>query len=364
MFTVKAPDCLGVFVENLTEEDPLLMRFHIHVLNFDIKLPKTFVFFYNNERIVHKNDLSENEDYTFFDYKLLQLPAATTSKKLNIEKNLFQSVKNKHNLSRKVSSFKKFNERFQSISGFKYHLYDNNDIDNLFEEDKKNNELSKRVHDAYKVLIPGAYKADLFRYYIIYTRGGVWLDDKSILKYPLDDNYFSLDKHDGFITKINGSVFETSFMGGKKFNILHYGLLMKCLENIESRHYGFNPMEITGPTMASNLIKENKELVKNFKVVDNNFGRLYSNDGGIIWKHKELTYDEIMRVFDESYYMTHWRNATVYIDDNSKKSLCLFDFYISPPFYLFVIILALIISLGIAIKQGFLKKSNKLNKNR
>ena len=56
---------------------------------------------------------------------------------------------------------------------FEYHLFDDEDcrqfIQNNFEED---------VLTAYDKIIPGAYKADLWRYCILYINGGVYLDIK------------------------------------------------------------------------------------------------------------------------------------------------------------------------------------------
>ena len=55
------------------------------------------------------------------------------------------------------------------------------------------------VLNAYDSLIPGAYKADLFRYLVLYREGGVYLDCKSstiiFLKYSLIcDAIFSFKK--------------------------------------------------------------------------------------------------------------------------------------------------------------------------
>lgn len=41
------------------------------------------------------------------------------------------------------------------------------------------------IVDAYESLIPGAYRADLFRYCYLYLHGGVYIDTKSVLHVPL-----------------------------------------------------------------------------------------------------------------------------------------------------------------------------------
>jgi mannosyltransferase OCH1-like enzyme len=50
-----------------------------------------------------------------------------------------------------------------------------------------------KVNNAYKKIIPNAARADLFRYCLIYEKGGVWLDIKSAAK-PLCDLIKKYDK--------------------------------------------------------------------------------------------------------------------------------------------------------------------------
>ena len=56
---------------------------------------------------------------------------------------------------------------------FKHHLYD----DSMCRKYIKQN-YSKDVLDAFDKLVPGAYKADLWRYCILYKEGGIYLDIK------------------------------------------------------------------------------------------------------------------------------------------------------------------------------------------
>jgi mannosyltransferase OCH1-like enzyme len=64
----------------------------------------------------------------------------------------------------------------------KFIFYDDNDCDNFI----KNN-FVERTYCAYKNINPvyGAMKADFFRYCVLYKLGGVYLDIKSIIYYPI-----------------------------------------------------------------------------------------------------------------------------------------------------------------------------------
>jgi mannosyltransferase OCH1-like enzyme len=56
---------------------------------------------------------------------------------------------------------------------FKYYLFDDNDSREFI---KKN--FKSEVLYAYDSLIPGAYKADLWRYCVLYIAGGIYIDIK------------------------------------------------------------------------------------------------------------------------------------------------------------------------------------------
>ena len=98
---------------------------------------------------------------------------------IKIPLNIFQTWHSKIlpvGMAQSVLMIKKLNPRF------KYFLFDDNDCLEFI----KNN-YDENVLNAYNSLIPGAYKADLWRYCILYKKGGLYLD----IKYrPLDNFCF------------------------------------------------------------------------------------------------------------------------------------------------------------------------------
>ena len=64
-----------------------------------------------------------------------------------------------------------FNKIVKENPGFKLEYYSDKGSRDFVE-----NNYDKRVLDAYDKLKPGAYKADLFRYAILYKRGGIYSD--------------------------------------------------------------------------------------------------------------------------------------------------------------------------------------------
>jgi mannosyltransferase OCH1-like enzyme len=98
--------------------------------------------------------------------------------------NIFQTWKTKElppKMQECVNNLKASNPEFT------HYLYDNNDCYEFI----KNN-FDKDVLDAYDNLIPGAFKADLWRYCVLYKNGGVYLD----IKYQPVNNFKLIDLTD------------------------------------------------------------------------------------------------------------------------------------------------------------------------
>ena len=66
-------------------------------------------------------------------------------------------------------------------SGWDYRFYVDEDASTFIAEN-----FPPEVHEAYESLIPGAFKADLFRYCVLYIHGGVYADIDVLLESNLD----------------------------------------------------------------------------------------------------------------------------------------------------------------------------------
>jgi mannosyltransferase OCH1-like enzyme len=98
---------------------------------------------------------------------------------------------------------------------FIHHLFDDNDCREFIKKFFKPNVLH-----AYDKLIPGAYKADLFRLCILFIKGGIYMDiklacvnDFSLIEL-INDNHFVLDRP----AYINGIY--NALIVSKKHNLL------------------------------------------------------------------------------------------------------------------------------------------------
>jgi mannosyltransferase OCH1-like enzyme len=98
-----------------------------------------------------------------------------------IPKKIHQTVADKNNINpaflKNIEYIKKMNPTWD------YYLYDDKDIIDYLSKNYSPNILTyyNKINPKY-----GAAKADFFRYLLMYKEGGVYLDIKSGMKYPLD----------------------------------------------------------------------------------------------------------------------------------------------------------------------------------
>jgi len=195
---------------------------------------------------------------------------------------------------------------------FKYHLYDDNDCREFI---RKN--FEKDVLDAFDSLIPGAYKADLWRYCILYKKGGIYLDikyrceDDFKLIELIDKEYFVLDRiyvgnnnsinikdeinmvNDKNYYKNNFKKIKINMWKNKELGL--YNALMVCkpnnpillecinsiVENVKQKNYGYNNLYVTGPGLLGEIYFKG-----DFSIL-NNIDLFYSITGNYILNRKK-----------------------------------------------------------------------------
>ncbi len=122
------------------------------------------------------------------------------------------------------------------------------------------NNYPSEVLWAYDKLIPGAYKADLFRYCILYKRGGIYSDLTQIYNISLDkiidfkkdnlvlvDDLYHNEYKDGKPTSPLRKGIQISFIASRPKNEIFLKAINGIIENCQNNYYGKNPLEPTGP---------------------------------------------------------------------------------------------------------------------
>ena len=115
----------------------------------------------------------------------------------SIPKIIYQTYYDKSKIPNKV-----YNNINKYAKGYKHKIFNDKEciefIKNNFntEEDKENGISYDKIINSFNNLKRGAHKADLFRYCLLYKKGGVYMDIKTELIKPInnlfDKNYFYL----------------------------------------------------------------------------------------------------------------------------------------------------------------------------
>ena len=110
--------------------------------------------------------------------------------------------------------------------------------------------------EAYRRLKPVAFKADLLRYCILYTEGGVWMDDDILLLKSLDeltanmrrDHLFAFDRRVYKLVGGPGQIWN-AFMVAIPRSAVFKRAMMKISENVAKENHFYHSLYYTGPAL-------------------------------------------------------------------------------------------------------------------
>jgi len=197
-----------------------------------------------------------------------------------------------------VESVKQMNPEFE------HYLFDDNDCRNFIKDNFDTNVL-----EAYDKLIPGAYKADLWRYCVLYKYGGIYMD----IKFQCINGFKLIE-----LTKANHLVRDrplplsiyNALMVSQPGSPLLWKAIQRIAINVKKRFYGKCPLEPTGPILLGNVILRNN-LRPNIDLTH------HPNGGYILYKNKCIISTEYKEYDSE-------RN-TLYKKLNTKRYSNLWD---------------------------------------
>ena len=166
--------------------------------------------------------------------------------------NIFQTWHSKLlpiRMSRNIVSLRKNNPKF------KYYLFDDKDCEQFI----KNN-FDQNVLNAFNSLVPGAYKADLWRYCILYKKGGIYLD----IKYGHLNHFklINLTESEHWVLDTDRNGIYNALIVCKPGNEKCWQAICQIVENVKNRYYGRSKLDPTGPYLLSRIFtKEEKQAM-------------------------------------------------------------------------------------------------------
>ena len=175
---------------------------------------------------------------------------------------------------------------------------------------------------AYDTLIPGTYKADLFRYCVMYVYGGVYLDIKYV---PVDGFSFeSWLPNETYVLEFGPFVYQGCFMCPPKHPRLK-AAIDHVVANVRNGFYGDCHVCTTGPHMFGRLFTHD-ERVGMLYGYRNNGVEVYDRKSGVVLLRQYDGYrtyqSDTYAKAGTKYWSTMWGERTIFDMDNFKSKHC------------------------------------------
>jgi mannosyltransferase OCH1-like enzyme len=170
---------------------------------------------------------------------------------------------------------------------FEYHLFDDSERREFIKQN-----FNEEVLNAYNKIVPGAYRADLWRYCVLYINGGVYMDIKysNVGDFKLiqltDDEYFVPD-----LESSGGGVYN-AFIICKPRNEILLRAIQNTVKNVHNEYYGESALCPTGPMSLKSGFNNESDIEK---MKNNGLGLCRHNDNTSVCLHGTpiiTTYDE------------------------------------------------------------------------
>jgi mannosyltransferase OCH1-like enzyme len=192
---------------------------------------------------------------------------------------------------------------------FNYFLFDDNDCREFIKL-----YFRKEVLDAYDKLIPGAYKADLWRYCVLFIKGGIYLD----IKYtPLNGfKFINLTESEHLVYDTDCINVYNALMVCLPGNKLLIDAINTIVENVKNKFYGDSYLEPTGPKLLSKLMTDDDKPVVDLQhkefYNDSNYRIIYFNNIPILKSYKGHAAERDQNSI-KKHYSYLWNQRRVYL---------------------------------------------------
>lgn len=118
-------------------------------------------------------------------------------------------------------------------------------------------EWGQEYLDLYNKLIPSAYKADFWRYLVLYKYGGCYNDFTQVLNVPYNDVIAGVDR---VVVRDDPSgqkgYLYNALMFTKAGDVMVKKAIDICIYNIKKEYYGLDCLSVTGPAVLGQAFKQ------------------------------------------------------------------------------------------------------------
>jgi len=334
-------------LKNISISDVVIVTKMKQKLELDVKILKNNIDEINkkieNQKIINNNLREENNRKIKEENdKLLLKQQIEENKKLEQEKILekelmLQKIKENAIIPLKIfqtwhtSNLPKqmkdaVNKMKKNNPEFEYIFHDDNQCREFIA-----NHFPDMVLYAFDNLVPGSYKADIWRYCILYIYGGIYVDikfepvnDFKLLSL-IDKEYFVLDRYlDTINYDFNKIGIYNGLMVMRPNNQILKKALNQIIKNVVNKNYGISPIHISGAGLLGSLLhKENEEygnVYDTYKLKFSKCGNFIIDDTSTnILKIYSGYKDEQKRFQKTLHYDNLWNSKKIYVVKNMNN---------------------------------------------
>lgn len=205
---------------------------------------------------------------------------------------------------------------------YEYKLYDDADCRKFIQDN-----YDEKVVNAFDSLIPGTFKGDLWRYCVLYKKGGIYLDIKyncidniKLSDFIKDDELFVKEYDNGgweYINnnpQINKTAVYTGLMVSRPNNEKYLKMINSICDNVKNKFYGNVNTEPTGPVLFRKFFTEEEFNKINYSYFESE-GIGYIRDiksKKDILKHYSEYRDEQKKFAKTKYWKELWNERNIY----------------------------------------------------
>jgi mannosyltransferase OCH1-like enzyme len=190
---------------------------------------------------------------------------------------------------------------------FEHFLFDDDDCRNFIADNFDGNVLN-----AFDNIIPGAYKADLWRYCVLYINGGIYLD----IKYNCINTFrfIELTEKEHWVFDIGRHNIYNALIAVKPKNDICFKCINQIVANVNNKYYGGSCVDPTGPGLVARIIGEKERREIELEHIHN----ASSGDKFILYKNVAILkmyndyYGEQDRNKKILHYSTLWNHRRIY----------------------------------------------------
>jgi hypothetical protein len=187
------------------------------------------------------------------------------------------------------------------------HLYDEEDCRTFIKDN-----FNPDVLEAYNSLIPCAYKADLWRYCVLYINGGYYMD----IKFGCVNNFkfISLSEKEYFVRDRPENCVYNALIVTLPQNEIMKKCIYQIVENVKNKYYGNDPLYPTGPGLLGKYFtQEEKDSMEMYHDLVESINKYYIVKGDrIILAFYEGYRDEQSKYQKNKRYGELWNERNIY----------------------------------------------------